>query len=76
MPLRFFASRRVRDPSGPAVVRAVVGRADVPSHATEAVWTLAEHRPVYVVEQTDGAGTSLATILVDRLDAPVVLQLP
>ena len=32
-------------------------------HDTEAVWTLAEHRSVYVVEQPDRAGASVATIL-------------
>jgi hypothetical protein len=40
-------------------------------HATEAVWTLAEDRSVYVVEHADGAGTSVVTIFVDDLDARV-----
>ena len=40
-------------------------------HATEAVWTLADDRSVYIVEQADGAGHSVVTILVDDLDARV-----
>ena len=40
-------------------------------HATEAVWTLAEDRSVYVVEHPDGAGNSVVTMLLDDLDAHV-----
>src|SRR5206468_2935704 len=40
-------------------------------HATEAVWTLAEDRSVYLVEHSDGAGNSVVTIFVDDLDALV-----
>jgi hypothetical protein len=40
-------------------------------HATEAVWTLAEDRSVYVVEHPDGAGNSVVTIFLDDLDAHV-----
>jgi catechol 2,3-dioxygenase-like lactoylglutathione lyase family enzyme len=40
-------------------------------HATEAVWTLAEERSVYVVEHAAGAGHSVVTIFVDDLDAQV-----
>src|ERR1700684_2437394 len=40
-------------------------------HATEAVWTLAEHRSIYVVEHADGAGKSVVTVFVDDLDAHV-----
>lgn len=40
-------------------------------HATEAVWTLADDRSVYIVERPDGAGTSVVTIFVDDLDARV-----
>ena len=38
-------------------------------HATEAVWTLADDRSVYVVEQANGAGHCVVTIFVDDLDA-------
>jgi hypothetical protein len=41
-------------------------------HATEAVWTLAEDRSVYVVEHPDGAGNGVVTIFLDDLDARVV----
>jgi catechol 2,3-dioxygenase-like lactoylglutathione lyase family enzyme len=40
-------------------------------NATEAVWTLADERSVYVVERPDGAGNCVVTILVDDLDAHV-----
>jgi len=40
-------------------------------NATEAVWTLADDRSVYVVEHADGAGNSVVTIFVDDLDAHV-----
>src|SRR2546421_11974320 len=40
-------------------------------HATEVVWTLAENRSVYVVEDAEGAGHSAATIFVDDLDSQV-----
>jgi hypothetical protein len=40
-------------------------------HATEAVWTLAEDRSVYVVEHADGAGHCLVTIFLDDLDAHI-----
>ena len=40
-------------------------------HATEAVWTIAEDRSIYVVEHPDGAGNSVVTVLVDDLDAQV-----
>ena len=39
-------------------------------HATEAVWKLAEHRWLYIVE-SDGAGQATHTIFVDDLDARV-----
>jgi catechol 2,3-dioxygenase-like lactoylglutathione lyase family enzyme len=40
-------------------------------HATEAVWELAEHRYIYVVEQPERAGSALVTFFVDDLDARV-----
>jgi hypothetical protein len=38
-------------------------------HATEAVWELAEHRYMFIVENRDEAGGAIITILVDDLDA-------
>ena len=40
-------------------------------HATEAVWTLAEDRSLYVVEHAEGAGRCVVTMFVDDLDAHV-----
>jgi catechol 2,3-dioxygenase-like lactoylglutathione lyase family enzyme len=40
-------------------------------HATEAVWDLAEHRSLFIVERPEHAGHAMHTILVDDLDAMV-----
>ncbi|MDX6197079.1 MAG: hypothetical protein QOJ79_230 [Actinomycetota bacterium] len=40
-------------------------------HATEAVWELAEHRYLYVVEKPEHAGHALLMLFVDDLDAHV-----
>ena len=40
-------------------------------HDTEAVWELAEHRYVYIVQRLGRAGSAVHTILVDDLDARV-----
>lgn len=40
-------------------------------HAKEAVWELAEHRYVYVVEQPERADSALVTLFVDDLDRRV-----
>ncbi len=37
-------------------------------HDTEAVWELAEHRSVYIVQRPEHAGHALHTIIVDDLD--------
>ncbi len=37
-------------------------------HDTEAVWELAEHRSVYIVQRPDHAGHAMHTIVVDDLD--------
>ena len=67
--MHLFAGVRVRDfdAARPWYER-LLGEATFFSHATEAVWTLAKDRSVYVVEHADGAGQSVATILVDDLD--------
>jgi len=41
------------------------------AHATEAVWELAEHRSLFIVEDAEGAGRAIHTIFVDDLDALV-----
>jgi catechol 2,3-dioxygenase-like lactoylglutathione lyase family enzyme len=40
-------------------------------HATEAVWELAEHRFLFIVEDAEGPGRATHTIFVDDLDARV-----
>lgn len=37
-------------------------------HDTEAVWELADHRSVYIVQRPEHAGHAMHTILVDDLD--------
>jgi catechol 2,3-dioxygenase-like lactoylglutathione lyase family enzyme len=39
------------------------------AHEREAVWVLAEHRALYVVEDRDRAGSGLVTLMVGGLDA-------
>lgn len=40
-------------------------------HATEAVWELAEHRFLYIVEDAERAGSSILMVMVEGLDAIV-----
>ncbi len=40
-------------------------------HATEAVWELAEHRYLYIVERPERAGHAMHTMFVDDLDGRV-----
>lgn len=72
MSLHLFAGLRVRDwPTARAWYDRLLGDPTFFPHATEAVWTLAEDRSVYVVEHPAGAGGSVVTIFVDDLDATV-----
>jgi len=70
--LHLFAGLRVRDfrAARPWYER-LLGEPTFFPHATEAVWTLAEDRSVYVVEHAGGAGSSVVTIFLDDLDAQV-----
>jgi catechol 2,3-dioxygenase-like lactoylglutathione lyase family enzyme len=72
MPLHLFAGLRVRDfqTARPWYERLLGAPAFFP-HDTEAVWTLAEDRSVYIVEHAAGAGNSVATIFLDDLDGHV-----
>jgi catechol 2,3-dioxygenase-like lactoylglutathione lyase family enzyme len=72
MSLHLFAGLRVRDfqTARPWYER-LLGEPTFLPHATEAVWTLAEDRSVYVVEHADGAGNGVVTIFVEDLDARV-----
>ena len=68
--MQLFAGLRVRDfeTARPWYER-IFGEPTFLPHATEAVWTLAEDRSVYIVEHADGAGNSVVTIMVEDLDA-------
>jgi hypothetical protein len=69
MSLHLFAGLRVLDfGAARAWYEQLLGEPTFFPHATEAVWTLAEERSVYVVEQADRAGNCSVTIFVDDLD--------
>jgi catechol 2,3-dioxygenase-like lactoylglutathione lyase family enzyme len=72
MGLHLFAGLRVRDfAAARAWYERLLGEPTFFPHATEAVWTLADDRSVYVVEAAEGAGTGVAMIFVEDLDARV-----
>jgi catechol 2,3-dioxygenase-like lactoylglutathione lyase family enzyme len=72
MALHLFAGVRVRDFQAARVwYERLLGDPTFFPHATEAVWTVAEDRSIYIVEQPDRAGSSVVTVLVDDLDARV-----
>jgi catechol 2,3-dioxygenase-like lactoylglutathione lyase family enzyme len=71
MSLHLFAGLRVRDfHAAREWYERLLGEPTFFPHATEAVWTLAEDRSVYVVEHAD-AGNSVVTIFLDGLDAHI-----
>ena len=67
-----FAGLRVRDfaKARPWYER-LLGEPSFFPHDTEAVWTLADERSVYIVEHAEGAGNSVVTVFLDDLDAHV-----
>lgn len=72
MSLHLFAGLRVRRfEAVRSWYERLLGEPTFFPHATEAVWTLAEDRSVYVVEHPDGAGNCVVTIFVEDLDAHV-----
>jgi catechol 2,3-dioxygenase-like lactoylglutathione lyase family enzyme len=73
MALDLFAGIRVSDyeAARPWYERLLGGEPSFLPHATEAVWELAEHRFLFIVEEPDGAGRATHTIFVDDLDALV-----
>jgi catechol 2,3-dioxygenase-like lactoylglutathione lyase family enzyme len=72
MSLHLFAGLRVRDfqAARPWYER-LLGEVTFLPHDSEAVWTLADDRSVYVVEHPEGAGNSVVTIFVEDLDGQV-----
>jgi catechol 2,3-dioxygenase-like lactoylglutathione lyase family enzyme len=72
MALALFAGVRVREfAAARAWYERLLGEPSFFPHATEAVWTLADDRHVYIVEDADRAGSSVVTLFVDDLDAAV-----
>ena len=72
MSLHLFAGLRARDFNrARRWYERLLGASAFFPHATEAVWTLAEDRSVYVVEHVNGAGSGVVTIFLDDLDARV-----
>jgi catechol 2,3-dioxygenase-like lactoylglutathione lyase family enzyme len=70
MSLHLFAGLRVRDfAAARAWYERLLGQPTFFPHETEAVWTVAEDRSVYVVEAADGAGHGVVTLFVDDFDA-------
>ena len=69
MSLHLFAGLRVRDfqAARPWYER-LLGEPTFLPHDTEAVWTLADDRSLYVVEHANGAGNSVVTVFLDDLD--------
>ena len=72
MSLHLFAGIRVRDlGAARGWYDRLLGEPTFFPHATEAVWTLADDRSIYVVEHAVGAGHSTVTIFLDDLDAQI-----
>jgi catechol 2,3-dioxygenase-like lactoylglutathione lyase family enzyme len=70
MSLHLFAGLRVRDfAAARAWYERLLGEPTFFPHETEAVWTVAEDRSVYIVEAAESAGNGVVTVFVDDLDA-------
>jgi catechol 2,3-dioxygenase-like lactoylglutathione lyase family enzyme len=72
MSVHLFAGLRVRDfQAARPWYEQLLGEPSFFPHDTEAVWTVADDRSVYIVEHADGAGHSVVTLFVDDLDGVV-----
>ena len=72
MSLHLFAGLRVRDfAQARTWYGRLLGEPTFFPHDTEAVWTVADERSVYVVQDADRAGRCVVTLFVDDLDARV-----
>jgi len=69
--LDLFAGIQVRDydAARPWYARLLGSEPAFSPHATEAVWELADHRYLFIVENRDAPGGAIVTIFVDDLDA-------
>jgi hypothetical protein len=71
MSLHLFAGLRVRDfAAARPWYEQLLGEPSFFPHDTEAVWTIADDRSVYIVQHPD-AGSSVVTLFVDDLDGVV-----
>jgi catechol 2,3-dioxygenase-like lactoylglutathione lyase family enzyme len=72
MTVALFAGIRVRDlTAARAWYERLLGEPSFFPNATEVVWTVAEHRSLYIQEDRRGAGGALVTLFVDDLDGVV-----
>ena len=71
--LELFAGNRVTDYERAKewYVRLLGSEPSFLAHETEAIWQLAEHASVYIVEHEAGAGGAVHAIVVDDLDERV-----
>ena len=70
MPVHLFAGLRVRDfDVARAWYERLLGEPTFFPHTTEAVWTIADERSVYIVEDSERAGNGVLTLFVDDLGA-------
>src|SRR5688500_14688936 len=68
--MQLFAGLRVRDfTAARSWYEQLLGEPTFLPHASEAVWTLAEDRSVYIVEDAENAGHGAVTVFVDDLEA-------
>jgi hypothetical protein len=73
MNLDLFAGVRVSDIAAARswYERLLGGEPAFLPNSIEAVWALAEHQYLYILEDAGGAGRALVTVMVDDLDATV-----
>jgi catechol 2,3-dioxygenase-like lactoylglutathione lyase family enzyme len=72
MSLHLYAGMRVTEfEAARAWYERLLGEPTFFAHDTEAVWTLADDRSIYVEEHPDGAGNCAVTLFVDDLEAHV-----
>ena len=70
--MHLFAGLRVRDfQAARPWYEQLFGEPSFFPHDTEAVWTVADERSVYIVEHPEGAGNSVVTIFTEELDEQV-----
>ena len=70
MALHLFAGVRVRDlETAQPWYERLFGAPSFLPNDSEAVWTLADDRSIYIVEHAEGAGNSAVTVFLDDLDA-------